>query len=745
MQTVAARWRALALVAAFAVPTGLAWTAAAQKSVTVDEFQGMPHGLALWRTGDFHLATTVQPFGEMLPALGLLIAPAHFNAAEFAHARSTWEVGSQFMHANWDNYQDCLMAGRAVSVLALALTCILSWGFARSLYGPTGGLLTAAVVGLSPNLLAHGALITPDIYLTAAIIGSLWAFDGLMRRPGWLSGSLLGAALAAAALTKHTGLLLFALYPLVLGGLQLAARRRARAAPATGPESRPRWRKAWTALVVAELLGLFAVNAGYGFQGSLTPLGGFPLETKLGRALQEALPSWFVPLPYPYFLGADAQLAENDYDSYLNGEFRKTGFPEYYLVALLVKSPVPLMLLLVLALACSPRLDRREAPLVVCALTLFAFFSLIGHKNIGVRYVLFMEPLAAILVGRLAVAPAWQSVRGHRHLVRAAGALIAALVAIVLAAWPDYLAYFNVPSGGPAHGHRLLLDSNLDWGQDLIELRRYMDGEKIAAVDLAYAGRVDPAVYGIHYGNLGLQPATQRHAVISANLLWGRIYFINGADFWPSNRHMFQSFQTLKPKAVLGHTLYVYDTSDPAVQTAIARIVPRDPSAELDRWNDTLQQHPDWADGYLNRGSLHLELRHPDLALNDFERCLELKPDQPAALYNRGLACHQLGRLDEALRDYNRSIELRPDSPDAYANRAALLAGRNDLPGALADLDKAIELRPIPEVYFNRARTHFRLRNYPAAWSDVRRGEQLGGRSPDALINELSKAMKPPG
>jgi hypothetical protein len=137
-----------------------------------------------------------------------------------------------------------------------------------------------------------------------------------------------------------------------------------------------------------------------------------------------------------------------------------------------------------------------------------------------------------------------------------AGALV--LLAIALLAWPNYLAYFNWVSGGPSRGHKYLLDSNLDWGQDLISLRRYMEQEHIESVDLAYFGRVDPAIYGVRYQHLGLG-SPQRYAAISANLLWGRMYYVNGTDYWPLDRDTFAPARRMRPKAVLGYSIYVYD------------------------------------------------------------------------------------------------------------------------------------------------------------------------------------------
>jgi hypothetical protein len=552
------RWRRVALAAALLPPFGLALSAAAEKSVTVDEYQALPHGLAILRTGDFRLATTTQPLGQVLPALPLLITPARLDGKELASQPTTWGVGRQFARENTEGYHGYLMAGRAVSALVLLVTCVFAWRLSQDLYGPIGGLLTAATAGLSPNLLAHGPLVTPDIYLAASMIGSLLAFDSLLRRPGWVSGMLLGLTLSAAGLAKHTGVLLMAIFPLILSGLCIVDQIRRSAVRSDGFT----WRRAWWSAALAVGLAVLAINVGYLFQGTFTPLRNYEPETPEFQAVRRALPGWLpVPLPESYFRGADRQLAEKGYDAYLLGEFNDSGFYEYYLVALLVKTPVVVPLLALLALVCAPRVGRREVPLLVCGGLLLLFFSFSKHKNIGVRYVLFLEPIAAVWIGRLAAAPAWRSPRFGRYVRGAAGIGVAVLGLMAVTTWPDYIAYFNRASGGPAHGHEYLLDSNLDWGQDLITLRRYMEDEGIPSVDLAYFGRVDPAVYGVRYRHLaGQRP--QRYVAISANLLWGRMYFMNGTGFWPQDRDMFKAFRGLKPKAVLGYSIYVYDLAN---------------------------------------------------------------------------------------------------------------------------------------------------------------------------------------
>ena len=549
----------------------LAAGSAAQKSVTVDEFQALPHGLAILRTGDLHLAGGEHLLSIVLAALPVSWTSAAFDTTLMAAYTSSWQCGGQFMRENALNYHGYFLLGRLVSLACLLATCGLTYGYARDLYGPTAGLVAATFACLSPNLLAHGPLITPDIYLACAVVGSLWAFDGLLRRPGWTLAAVLGLALGLAALCKLTGLLLFVIFPAITLAIQLAERLRS-----AGRDSSTSWKSIWPALSAALVVGILVVHLGFLGDGSLTPLGEFRFQSHQLTLAQQWLPAWLpVPLPYFYFRGIDIQWADGGYAAYLLGEFNETGFYQYYLVALLVKTPLPVLSLLLLSLFRARRLDRRDAIWIATAATLFVFFSLARHKNIGVRYVLFIEPLMAVGIGRLAV---WR----QRHIEtetkgrsfsfllspcssnRTAWALVVgaiAMLAVSLSTWPNYLAYFNLAGGGPANGHKYLLDSNLDWGQDLITLRRYMESEKIDEVDLAYFGRVRPEVYGVRYTPLlpGQSPA-HRHVAISANFLWGLTYLVNGdPTYWLEDPDAYIEFRRHRPKAVLGWTIYVFD------------------------------------------------------------------------------------------------------------------------------------------------------------------------------------------
>jgi hypothetical protein len=525
------------------------------KSVTVDEYAYLPAGLAILRTGTFDFNEVVPPLAKVLVAAPLLFTDVSLDLTRPATCREAWHCGKKFEIENAASFHTWFRIARTVPLIALLTVLLICWGFSRSLYGPGGGLISLLFACLSPNLLAHGRLVTTDIFLTAAVLGSLWAFDSFARRPAFRNAFGLGLTVGAAILFKFSGLLLLGLYPLIALGSWL--RSRGRVGEENPSESSGRRILTWGCFAFA--LACFVVNCGYLFEGSFTLLGHFEFTSPLFRSLLSVAPSWLpVPFPYHFFHGLDAQLAEQSRNAYLLGEFSPTGFLSYYAVGFLVKTPIPTLALAGLALASRRQILPREWPMVVVGVFSFAFFSIAGHKNIGIRYLLFLVPMMCIWIGRIATASWWNSSKAAKATTTVLGVGVTWLLITSAVSWPHFLPYFNLASGGPGRGHCYLLDSNLDWGQDLLALAEFIRRENIKSVDLAYFGRTPPELYGISYRRLGSRPFG-RWAVISANLLWGRMYWINGKAWWPEDRDIFKAYRSLEPVAVLGHTLYVFD------------------------------------------------------------------------------------------------------------------------------------------------------------------------------------------
>jgi 4-amino-4-deoxy-L-arabinose transferase-like glycosyltransferase len=178
-----------------------------------------------------------------------------------------------------------------------------------------------------------------------------------------------------------------------------------------------------------------------------------------------------------------------------------------------------------------------------------------SHLDSGFRYALPVLPLLAIL-GAAGIARLWARGRRVRGTV---AVLLACQVAAVGVAYPRLLAFASVWAGDRDRAYPALLDSSVDWGQGLLDLRRFMAEEGVARVSLSYFGSAMPEAYGIDYaplpsffrleGGSDRGPAP-RFTVLSATTLHG--LYLQGHD-------PFASYRSRQPYKVLGHILFIYD------------------------------------------------------------------------------------------------------------------------------------------------------------------------------------------
>lgn len=522
-----------ALVALF---LGLGIDGARRDAPTVDEFAHLPAGAALLRHGSFDLYRNNPPLARAWMALPVVlvgaVVPAPGEPTMGDPRPSDWEpwlYGQQFMVANRERYLGYVFLAR-LAVLALATAgAVLLFAWARFRHGPWIACGALALYTLCPNLQAHGRLATTDAAFTAAVVGLFFALDRYAARPGAKRLLLCGAVLGLAMLTKFTTWLLLPAVWVVLAIASLppvgdASRRRLGRAIGVGT--------ARTAAVVA--IAVAVVNLGMAFHGSGRSLGGLGLQSHAGARLAGSLPGWLpVPLPLDYVAGFDEQLTDTErgeFRVYFHGQWWRRTPPTYHLAALVTKLPLATLALLLWGAAAALRPPWNARGVVVWLPPLLLFAALSGWNALpgGIRYLLPALPFlflgaAAGLLGPI-VNPGRQRWRNV-----ALGVLAVGLALASLAAHPRQLAFFNRLAGGTEGGHRWLLDSNLDWGQDLSRVPAYLAFHGISKVYLLYFGHVEPELYGIDYA---LPPAlpTPGTYVVSANFALGAEYA--APDHW---------------------------------------------------------------------------------------------------------------------------------------------------------------------------------------------------------------------
>ena len=532
--------RPAAVALAAALGLALAADSALRSSATYDEVAYLRVAARWWRTGD----------QEAITRMG---SPLTFW--KWQQAPTLWAIDRAGFGPLIDRpieHQAALLPLVRLGALHVWLVAfLLTVAWARALHGPGGMALAAWLFALSPNLLAHGSLVTMELPLvacTAGIFLAFWLFLKAGRSsPFWVSAALSGLAVSC----KFTAVL----YPPILG-LAWALELR---------------RQGWIWERIARrvgvgMIGFLAVMAlgnlavtGFAMLPPSERTGPHPaLDGRFGVAAAR-LAEWPLPQDMVGF-AIQARHQRSGGPSYLLGERRLTGWWYYYLVALAVKVPLSFWLLASSRFAQGRREGSSRGDLLIpTAIGSFLVITALGStRNYGVRYLLPLAPMAIAWVSGLAEGPRWAR--------RAAWVGLAGQALAVAAIHPHELSYFNALAGGPIGGRRILADSCLDWGQGARSLAR-LQARRPEFRDLTFYGfgETDPAHYGV-VGRRYVVDATDRHpglpaifaaetpyVAVSASLQWG--------PWGPAG--YFRALDGVRPVAFTDDwTIAVYRTAD---------------------------------------------------------------------------------------------------------------------------------------------------------------------------------------
>ncbi len=474
----------LPLLAAFtlaAVHWFLAVTAVATKSATFDEPTHFEAGYSYWLKNDYRLDSEAGVLAPRLAALPLL-----FNGPPFLAGSYVWDDGA------------LLLRGRMVMALFGTGICLLAFFWAREVFGARAALLSTTLACFSPCLLANSPLVATDTAAAFFFGLATWLFWRLLQKISIARTVYAGLALAGVLLSKMSGILILPVLALLL--------------IVHFWRGRSRLSKARILPLCAALFGVFAIAilliwAAYGFRYSA--IVGQPLSHFWPRHYSPAIEELIFKARRHHlfpeaFLYGFAYVVEHAAirPTFLDGSYSLNGFFDFFPRAFLYKTTIPFLLLLSLCAAAAIFSQGRRRigslyPLIPLAALLLVYVaaSLLAHLNIGHRHLLPIYPPLFVMAGALG----WYFARTRaRWLGFTIAVLLCWHVGESLAVRPDYLAYFNELAGGPSHGYEHLVDSSLDWGQDLPSLAHWLTKNADSQVYLAYFGTAQPEKYGIH-------------------------------------------------------------------------------------------------------------------------------------------------------------------------------------------------------------------------------------------------------
>jgi hypothetical protein len=485
----------------------LAVSASTHWSQTSDELVHITAGYAYDKFGDYRMQPENGILPQRLHGLVPLWLGVRFNMDPVLWRNSTyWQLGWDLFYG-LDNPTDGMVLGaRALNALFGVALGAFIFLVARRWYGDRGGLLALGLFALCPNFLAHSALATSDLAAVLFLLLAPWFFWRHLARRDFTSSLLAGLMSGLALVAKFNGVLLAPIYlALILAdpALRCDHQRGGRLARNVGLA-------VWQAVMAAGLIWLF-----YGFRYSTAAPGLPPLEAFAWpwEKLLQGIGGWKASsiglarhwelLPEAWLYGLSTVLAGSlARPSFLAGEYSLHGWWQFFPVMFLTKTTLALLLATPVALGLGamrlrklePEAQRermaRWMPLVLTAAAVW-LTALTSNLNIGHRHILAVYPVLFVAAGGLAVS-------GGRWLALPL-ALFALQAVESFAIRPHYLAFFNPLGGGPEKAYRLVVDSSLDWGQDLPALREWLAGNRRPGEPfyLSYFGSAWPPHYGV--------------------------------------------------------------------------------------------------------------------------------------------------------------------------------------------------------------------------------------------------------
>ncbi len=372
-------------------------------------------------------------------------------------------------------------------------------------------------------------------------------------------------------------------------------------------------------LVCAGMIAGYTINAGYGFSESFRPVGSIafvsksfaPNEdinrqiTKMGtnkNAFSLSDIAWVpVPLPQCFVQGIDIQKRdfEAGFRSYLMGEWKHGGWWYYYLIGFLVKEPIGFQLMLYVSILhglwtwrrWSKESFREWSLIVLPPVLIFGLVSSQTGFNHHMRYVLPAYPFLFIIAAR--------TVTLGRFWKWFSFACLTWQAAAVLWFAPHWMSYFNEFAGGPKNGHKWLVDSNIDWGQDILMLKWWQDKHPEAMpLQAAMFTTFDPKDIGLQFrlpapfvkgkpeivGRDGLRGPQPGWYAISVCMLKGQHFSVpEGDGEWSLSTENFTYFlDNFEPVDMIGYSIYIYHISEDDAERVRAKLLAEEAGALKD-------------------------------------------------------------------------------------------------------------------------------------------------------------------
>jgi hypothetical protein len=498
-----------------------------RKAPVFDEPFHITGGYNYLKNGDLKMSSEGGFLTEALLALPLLPQKLNFpyKGDNFFSGADEWETSRDFLFRSGNDADSMILHSRIMVLLTGLFLGIAIYLISRSIFGVSGGLVSLFLFAFSPDFLSHGGLATTDTASSFIFLITIWTIWKLVNKISVATIIFSSLALGLLFVTKHSALMIIPFYltmilvrlfsgkPLQVnwaGKIFLFKTQKLQLPAFLG-----------AGIVNAVIIILF-IWAACGFRYSM-------LKDDSGQdriALSQATESYLnqsgtfgslisvaknckiLPEAYLYGCAFFIKYGKSRY-SFLDSEFSTEGWWYFFLFTFFYKTPLPLIFLLMISVLILTKgknnfnnpltfmTGDKIYPLIpfISFIIIYMLFAMSSRTNIGHRHLLAIYPSLFIIAGSISILLS----RGRRTMQIAVLSLFAWMMAEAFIAWPNYISYFNQLAGGSKNGYKHLVDSSLDWGQDLKGLKSWLEKNNTKGdnVYFAFFGNTDIEYYGL--------------------------------------------------------------------------------------------------------------------------------------------------------------------------------------------------------------------------------------------------------
>lgn len=583
-------WLGLTVGFLLLVSFGLMFFSNKGDSLIIDEIAHIPSGYSYITTGDYRLNPEHPPLIKDLAAIPLYLTgmkfPYEYWRANQPVVNNQWETGWRFVYRMGNDPELMKVYSHIPMFLVSLLFGFVVFKWARELYGDKAGVLALILYVFNTNIIAHSRFVTTDLGISFAFLVGSYALYRYLKSPNLKTLFWASLAFAFVLVTKFSAAVMVPTYGLVFVML-LLRKNSDKTDSFLSKVNDPVWWKrilpgiasfAFIGFVGLFFMWLFylphTINMPAQVQKDLIveslPHGGV-LTSTLVKMSDNALTK---PLAQ-YFLGFSmvASHVEGGHDAYLLGQVSNKGWWYYYPVTIAIKTQIALFALIALTLIFWKKIAHKDWFWELYFFTLpvvLLFMGMTGSINLGIRYMLPIYAFIFVFVAKLATAfdlkqfeSLWKSGTKVKkdNAVRVNTILVSIFVTwYVLAAilvYPFYLSYFNEFVGGYKNGYKYLTDSNVDWGQDVKRLAKWVNDNDIDRIFVDVFPGSMPASYFL--GNKMIEWHVQNGQP--------KGWFAVSATFYQNSKLKkganggmdYSWLDTKKPVEVLGGSILIYD------------------------------------------------------------------------------------------------------------------------------------------------------------------------------------------